>query len=137
MELNTYQNIVNTTLRWLDLNKVMKVSVIIRTDIDRGRGYFIEKEIQLPSWLETSDPGYRLYYVLHELSHCLLGYKHDKTFKKIEDVILDLWSISIERKKVYPKRLFWHGKEILNIPAQQHTIEKLKEESVHEENVTN
>ena len=118
MELETYQKVADTTLRWLSLDKVVKVKVLIRDDIDSGRGYFDRKEIHMPAWISSCDPGYRLYYVLHELIHCLIGYKHNQTFKQVEDTILDLWDIKIKRKRVYPKQMFWHDKEILNIPAQ-------------------
>lgn len=117
MDQKSYQKIVNSTLRWLDLQHI-KVGVTIRSDIDRGRGYYDTKEVQLPAWLEECDPHYRIYYVVHELTHCLLGYRHDKPFKRVEDVLLGLWDIAIERKKVYPKRLFHDGKEVLNIPHQ-------------------
>jgi hypothetical protein len=120
----TYQKIINTTLRWLNLDTVIKVKVTINLEIDRGRGYYDTKEMELPPWLDECDPSYRIYYALHELAHCLIGYKHDKAFKRLEDILLSLWDIRIIRKSVYPKRLFHLEQEVFNIPTYKYTINK-------------
>lgn len=127
LKQSTYQKIVNNTLRWIDMQHI-KVTVSVRDDINRGRGYFYTKEIMLPSWLYECDPCYRIYYTIHELVHCLIGYAHDKTFKKIEDILLSLWDISIERKSVYPRRLYYNNKEVFNIPHQIKTIRSMLNE---------
>ncbi len=113
-----YQKIVDDTLIILNLECEIAVTVTI-ADIARGRGYFVEKKIILPAWLCEYDLAYQIYYVIHELVHCLLGYKHDKVFKKVESILLDMWDIRIVRLRVYPKKLFLDGKEIFNIPYKQ------------------
>ena len=96
LTMEGYQKVADDTLECLDLN--IEVTVTI-ADIARGRGYFVEKKIMLPVWLSEHDVVYRVYYVIHELVHCLLGYRHDKSFKKVEDVLLDLWGIEIIRMR--------------------------------------
>jgi hypothetical protein len=108
-----YQTVVNHTIRWLDY--VHNVSVSVQ-DVPYGQGYQRFKVIVMPMWLEKYDVVYRLYYVLHELVHCMVGVKHDKNFKLVEDAILAMWDIEIVRRRVYPKKLSWKGKDIVNIP---------------------
>ena len=117
MTREAYQLMINHTTRWIDY--IHKVSVSIDPALSCGRGYPDTKEIILPSWLSRYDVMYRMYYVLHEMVHCMVGIKHDSTFMKVEDVILALWDIRIVRKKVYPKQLFWKDLEIDNIPAKK------------------
>lgn len=109
LSCDDYKKIIDSTIAWLDME--MDVSVTI-ADVKRGRGYCEEKKMILPLWLNECDTAYQVYYAIHELTHCLLGYRHDKSYKKVEDVLLGLWGIQIVRKKVYPKRLFLDGKEI-------------------------
>lgn len=111
-----YQKIVDDTLLCLELNIVVTVTI---ADITSGRGYFVDKKIMLPVWVSGCDVAYQVYYAVHELVHCLLGHRHDKTFKKVEDVLLGLWGIEIVRMRVYPKKLFLEGREIFNIPYNQ------------------
>ena len=106
-----YKKIVDCTIAWLEIE--MEVSVSI-ANIERGLGYFNEKIMILPLWLNECDIAYQVYYAIHELTYCLLGHRHDKTYKKVEDILLGLWGIQIVRKNVYPKRLFLDGKEIFN-----------------------
>ena len=120
LTIEGYQKVVDNTLECLELNIVVTVTI---AEIMRGRGYFVEKKIMLPAWLSEHDVVYQVYYAVHELVHCLLGYRHDETFKKIEDVLLDLWGIEIERKKVYPKKLFLKGKEIINTPYNRRSAD--------------
>jgi len=110
-----FKRIVDHTISWLEIGIEINVTVIV-ANIDRGRGYFNEKKIILPVWLSEHDVAYQVYYAVHELVHCLLGYRHDEAFKKTEDVLLDLWGIEIVRNRVYPKKLFLDGKEIYNTP---------------------
>lgn len=116
MTENAYQKVVDHTTRWIEY--LHKVTVKLN-DIPRGMGFPATKEIELPLWINKYDVIYRIYYVVHELVHCIVGHKHDATFMKVEDVLLALWDIKIVRKKVYPKMLFWREQEITNIPGKE------------------
>jgi len=120
LTIEGYQKVVDNTLECLELNIVVTVTI---AEIMRGRGYFVEKIIMLPVWLTEHDVVYQVYYAVHELVHCLLGYRHDETFKEVEDVLLDLWGIEIVRNRVYPKKLFLEGKEIFNTPYNQRSAD--------------
>lgn len=117
MTEDTYQMVINHTLRWIDY--IHSITVTIKPNLPYGMGFPRTKEIVLPDWLSRYDPLYRMYYVLHEMVHCMVGIKHDATFMRVEDVILSLWDIKIVRKKVYPKQLFWKDQEIENIPSKE------------------
>jgi hypothetical protein len=84
-----------------------------------GLGFYVDKHIIMPTWLDDYDPIYKVYYVLHEMVHCMTGEKHDEIFKRVEDVILALWDIKIIRKKVYPKVIYWREQEVENIPGRR------------------
>ena len=114
MTEDAYQTIVNHTIRWVEYTQ--KVKVTVNNLLKAGRGYFLEKRIEMPKWIERYDINYRIYYVIHELTHCIVGIEHDDDFKKVEDILLSLWDIRIERKSIYPRKLFCNNKEILNIP---------------------
>jgi hypothetical protein len=113
MTVKTYQKVVDHTLRWLDYSHSIRV---IKRGVPRGEGFPGIKLIILPTWIDSFDVAYRLYYVLHELVHCMVGIKHDITFMKIEDVVLAIWDIRIVRKKIYPKVIFLKERKIKNIP---------------------
>lgn len=83
--------------------------------VARGRGYFLKRKIILPEWVSEYDRFYQIYYAVHELCHCMIGYEHNEAFKMVEDCLLNLWDIKILRMRVYPKKLFREGREILNI----------------------
>jgi hypothetical protein len=123
LKCDDYKKIVDFTVAWLKLEFDITVKI---ADIDRGKGYFNEKKIILPAWLDEYDVAYQVYYVIHELAHCLLGYKHDESYKKAEDFLLSLWCIQIVRKRVYPKKLFLEGIEIYNLPANQALVDLLE-----------
>lgn len=93
--------------------------VKIRRDRLKGRGYPREKKIELPIWLNRYDVMYRVYYVLHELVHCMVGVEHNLMFMKVEDAILDIWDIKIVRRTVYPRMMYWNGMRIRNIPNKR------------------
>jgi predicted SprT family Zn-dependent metalloprotease len=107
--LQDYQKIVHHTQSRLD--NTDEVTVLIK-DIPAGRGYFDDKKIMLPKWLEGHGRIYGVYYVLHELCHCLVGVKHDETFMTLEEFLLCLWDIRIVRRKVYPKTIICGNKAI-------------------------
>lgn len=116
-----YKKIVDSMIACIGTK--VNISVTVK-DIFRGRAYFIEKAMILPVWLGEYDVAYQVYYAIHEFTHCMIGYKHDDTFKFVEDVLLELWGIKIVRMKVYPKKLFLDGKEILNIPYNKRFEDK-------------
>jgi (p)ppGpp synthase/HD superfamily hydrolase len=126
--VNIYQRIINHTRDWIDYNK--KIVVSINEDIPCGRGYPQTREIELPVWLNSFDVMYRIYYVIHEMVHCLTGIKHDKRFMSVEDTLLNMWDLRIVRRKVYPKQLFWKDRDILNIPSNRYkTRRKLRKQA--------
>lgn len=103
------------TKRWVDYNVPVDVAVI--EILSSGRGWFLEKKIELPKWINKYDVAFRLYYVVHELVHCMIGTEHDKNFKLVEDKLLAMWDIRIVRKKVYPRGIYYHGVKITNVPS--------------------
>ena len=63
------------------------------------RGYFT-----VPTWAWKYGEHYVMYYTIHELTHFSNGgMRHGDVFKQIEDTLLALFDLEIERKKVYPK----------------------------------
>lgn len=108
-----YQKIVDYTRSAINYRR--SVSVLIK-DIPMGRGYFFKKVIMLPKWLEKHNKLFGVYYVIHELTHCLVGVKHNQNFARMEDYLLGLWDIRIVRNKAYPKKIIHRGVEINIIP---------------------
>lgn len=116
MTSEAYQIVVDLTIKWLDYVHDVNVSI---KNVPFGQGYPSLKSIVMPIWLDKYDVVYRMYYVLHELVHCMVGVKHDENFKLVEDAILAMWDIEIVRKKVYPRTIKWKGIEIPNIPSNK------------------
>lgn len=109
-----YQHVVDTTRRWVNYTK--KVTVTVNEILSQGRGWFMEKKIEMPAWVSRYDVSFRIYYVVHELTHCMVGVEHNKNFKTVEDKLLSLWDIRIKRRSVYPKAIYRDGKKISNVP---------------------
>jgi hypothetical protein len=114
MKEEGYKHVINSTKRWIDYS--YPVSVIVDEMLSSGRGWFYDKKIELPTWINRYHVSFRIYYVVHELVHCIVGVKHDDTFKRVEDKLLALWDIRIVRKTVYPREFYYHGKKIRNVP---------------------
>jgi len=114
MHQKGYQHVVNSTRRWVNYKK--PVSVVVNELLSSGRGWFLEKKIELPAWISRYDVSFRIYYAVHELTHCMVGVEHNANFMKVEDKLLALWDIRIVRKKVYPREIYYHGEKITNVP---------------------
>jgi len=115
MTKETYQMIVNRSLSWINRSE-LKISISVK-NVRGGRAWYDTKEIEMPLWINNFDVIYQIYYIIHELVHCLTGHKHDKDFKLVEDCLLRMWGIEIKRKRVYPKELKFNGKIVTNIPS--------------------
>jgi hypothetical protein len=78
-----------------------------------GRANWKTSKISVPLWAVKIGEHYAMYYALHELTHYYNGFLsgHGPLFQSIEDKLLSLWSMSIERAKAYPKRLYANGEE--------------------------
>lgn len=93
-----------------------RISVELR-ELGSGRGYYFEKHIMLPTWIGKYHPAFQVYYLIHEICHCIVGHYHTPLFKITEDHVLAVWSMRIVRRRVYPKKLYFNGEEILNVPT--------------------
>ncbi|OGM12058.1 hypothetical protein A2V80_02330 [Candidatus Woesebacteria bacterium RBG_16_39_8b] len=120
LKCRDYKKILDYTRSLIDYDPVVTVTI---ADIRRGMAYYDKKKIILPTWLNEFDMVYQVYCVIHELVHCMIGYKHSETFKKLEDILLSIWGIEIVRMRVYPKRLFLDKREIFKIPGRQNLID--------------
>src|SRR3989339_2128186 len=99
LKCRDYKKILDYTRSLIDYDPVVTVTI---ADIRRGMAYYDKKKIILPTWLNEFDMVYQVYCVIHELVHCMIGYKHSETFKKLEDILLSIWGIEIVRMRVYP-----------------------------------
>lgn len=100
-----------------------KISITLK-NIDCGRGYYFEKKIFLPNWIGKYHVVFQIYYMIHELSHCIAGTSHSSLFIVTEDHLLALWGIKIIRKRVYPEIIYFNGAEVLNVPNSMKTVQK-------------
>lgn len=114
MDIDGYKHVINSTKRWV--NYTGAIDITINALLSSGRGYFQDKKIELPAWINRFDVAFRIYYAVHELTHCLIGNSHDENFKKMEDKLLEHWDLRIVRKKVYPRELYHKGIKVLNVP---------------------
>jgi hypothetical protein len=116
MTQREYQMVVDRTRKLIGYRRPVKVSV---EDLAYGQGYYEDKIIKMPCWIEKYDTAYQIYYVVHELCHCIIGVQHTQLFKVHENTMLGLWNIRIVRKTVYPKKLYVWGVECNNIPSKE------------------
>lgn len=114
MTQREYQMIVNKARQRAGYRPC--VSVVVR-DLSCGQGYHEEKIIMMPYWVDKYDVAYQIYYVIHELCHCIVGVAHSAEFKMFENTMLGSWGIRITRKSVYPRRLYFMGVRCRNTPA--------------------
>ena len=114
MRPKAYQDIADCTMGYFGKPFV---KVVVK---DVVRGYAHKDYIVIPKWIQMYAEEYQIYYIIHELSHIIAGVenKHNDKFKEIEDKALRLWSLEIERKKVYPKEIRKEYSEevITNVP---------------------
>jgi hypothetical protein len=110
MNLNDLQAMVDSTTDCLKELFPIVPQVII-TDTMRGHALWKSKRISIPAWAFKYGDTYVMYYTLHELTHYVNGKLsgHGELFKKMEDKILLMWNITIERAKAYPKRIYFNG----------------------------
>ena len=81
-----------------------------------GAGRFNPHYITLPKWIGERGETFETYYVIHEVCHYeafttgkpLDGW-HNADFKRLETRALALWGITIDRLRVYPKKLYLNG----------------------------
>jgi len=114
MRPGAYQDIADCTMGYFGKPFV---KVVVK---DVVRGYAHKDYIVIPKWIQMYAEEYQIYYIIHELSHIIAGVenKHNDKFMEIEDKALHLWSLEIERKRVYPKviRRECSGEIITNVP---------------------
>lgn len=78
--------------------------------VRRGRARYKTRSITIPTWIFKGIKEYRIYYMVHELTH-FIGHEkfgiggHGKLFKKIENQILADYNIIPIYSKAYPKEL--------------------------------
>ncbi|MCW3134546.1 MAG: hypothetical protein N2V78_09490 [Methanophagales archaeon] len=114
MNIEKYQDIADVTMSYF--GKPL-VRVVVK---DVARGYPHKDYIVIPRWIQKYAEEYQIYYIVHELSHIIAGVenKHNDKFMEIEDKALDLWSLEIDRKRVYPKKIRkeYSGEVVTNVP---------------------
>jgi len=66
----------------------------------------------IPQHAFTKGETYLLYYVIHEFTHCLGNRSHNSMFKRKERELLQLFGISIDYAKAYPRALYANGEKV-------------------------
>lgn len=61
--------------------------------------------------INKNNETYLFYYVVHEFTHCLGNHTHDASFKSKERELLNLFNISIDYAKAYPRTLYANGQQ--------------------------
>jgi hypothetical protein len=93
------------------------IKVYVRNTFS-GRARIGTRKITIPVWAKSEGLNYLRYYVVHEVAHFATWdfegtCKHDADFKVYEQCALeDLWNITIEYAKAYPKRMYANGRKI-------------------------
>jgi hypothetical protein len=99
-------------------------------NVQRGRAWWIRAtgcvyKIIFPEFLFNKHDGYVIWYVIHELCHCIY-HDHGSLFKKLESSLMGEWDITAEYSRAYPKRLYVNGEMVF-----EHWREKEKKKGYH------
>lgn len=98
------QAIADLTAKYIGLS--FRPKAVIK-DIRRGFAHTDNGWFSVPKWAFKRGDQYVTYYTIHETCHFYGGgIVHGNVFRKVEDKALSYWGIYLERKKVYPKRIF-------------------------------
>ena len=104
MTLPDIQAIADLTAKFLGLIIRPKARI---TKANRGHAWTNKGVFSIPEWAVKRGEDYATYYTIHEVCHFYAGgIFHGPLFKKVEDRALANWGLYIERKKVYPQRIF-------------------------------
>ena len=104
LKLEDIQTIADLTAKYLGLS--YKPKAIIK-DTRNGKAYTHKGWFSVPKWAWSRGDRYVTYYTVHEVCHFYAGgIDHGSLFRKVEDKAMAYWGIYLERKKVYPKRIF-------------------------------
>jgi len=85
------------------------------TSAKRGKTFYRWQKVTIPTWSIAEGRNHALYYMLHELAHVVtMGHNHDEEFKRVEDLLLARYGITIVRraKSPYPKTISVNGEVI-------------------------
>ena len=85
------------------------------TGAKRGKTFYRWQKVTIPTWSIAEGRDHALYYMLHELAHVVtMGHNHDEEFKRVEDLLLARYGITIVRreKSPYPKTISVNGEVI-------------------------
>lgn len=82
------------------------------TSAKAGHAKVKEQEFFLPIWTFKHGVKYVEYYVIHEFTHCLGLYGHDRLFKAKEQELLSLYNLICIYAKAYPAVLLHNGKAV-------------------------
>jgi hypothetical protein len=104
MTLPDIQAVADLTAKFLGLSIRPKAEI---KKTRRGTALTHRGTFSIPEWALKRGEDYVTYYTIHEVCHFYAGgIHHGPLFKKVEDRALANWGLYIERKKVYPRRVF-------------------------------
>ena len=91
-----------------------------------GRASYRTGYASVPRWAADWGEVYLVYYTLHEVAHHIhreTGWNwskvHSSEYKAIEDKVLALWGLKIERMKAYPKHIYHNGQLAFTNPRHR------------------
>ena len=96
-------------------------------DIRQGRASWITNQFSVPRWALGKGREYAIYYTIHEFAHIVHHLKywtsdfsggHGKTFKRIENRLLKLFDLKIDRAKTFPKAIYAGGEKVYTKKGQ-------------------
>ncbi len=88
----------------------------IKMDISRacrGRANIKLNHFTVPIFAFNKGAEFSQYYVIHEYTH-IMGkhYNHDSAFKRLEQILLSLFDLTLDYAKAYPKAIYANGQKV-------------------------
>lgn len=84
-----------------------KIKIEVREIREGKGGGRLGRLAVIPAWtLRKYNIDFAYYYTIHEWVHAVGYNRHNNLFKTMEDLALQLFDITIRRKKVYPKVVY-------------------------------
>ena len=95
-----------------------RVATVGRITTRQGHAHYNTGHISVPQWAIDKGEAYAIYYVIHEVCHLVNYWKngpeaesHGYAFKHFEGRALELFDITIDYARAYPKRLYLNGQK--------------------------
>ena len=108
-------------LAWLTQREHLSrkgIHLVVKEGIHRGHAYYGSGLLTVPKWA-TNNQFEGTTYVIHEFSHFVNFYKgtdmdtHGKSFKRIENRLLKLFGLRIDRYRAYEKKIYYNEELVI------------------------